>query len=74
MQITITVPDRIGEALESKGGELDMKAAELLKHLLFCACHAPEGVVLRLTLPPLPAGEVPLFEQAGVRVDGDAEN
>jgi hypothetical protein len=40
-----------------------------LKHLLALAT-SESGVSLRLTLPPMPVGDVPLFTAANVEVQG----
>lgn len=69
MKLTMTLPDRIGAALTAAGAEMDLEASEYLKSMLFAAAHSPQGVTLRLELPPLPKGDVPLLTQAGVTVE-----
>jgi len=64
----ITIPDRIHAALEKQGQrELGYDANAWLKHLLALAT-SQSGVLLKLELAPLPVGEVPLFESAGIDV------
>lgn len=69
MRLTITLPDRLGQALENRAAELEQDAAGYLKSLLFAAAYAPQGVVLALTLPPVAKSDLPLLEAAGVHVD-----
>lgn len=53
MTFTMTVPDRVGDALKKKGAEYDTDAIGYLKQFLFAAAHSPVGVVMKLDLPPL---------------------
>lgn len=52
MTITMTIPDRVGEALKKKGLEYGQDATGYLKAMLFAAAHSPSGVLLKLDLPP----------------------
>lgn len=54
MTFSITIPDRIGQALSDEAQRsFDMQPTDYLKNALFAAAHNKEGFVLRLTLPPL---------------------
>lgn len=67
--MTLTIPDRIGAALRTRAAEFEMDSPGFLKSLLFAATQSPEGVVLKLDLPPLPKVELPLFDAAGVDLE-----
>lgn len=60
--MTITLPPRIEEALNNKGAEFGQPGHEYLKNMLFAACHAAEGVTLKLDLPPPVTRDAPLLE------------
>lgn len=54
MTLSITIPDRIGEALARHArASFDMTPAEFLKAALFAASHHREGFNLVLQLAPL---------------------
>lgn len=69
MRVTMTLPPRIGAALEAASKELGLEAAEYLKSMLFAAAHAPQGVTLKLDLPPAVKSDLPLLEAAWVRLE-----
>ena len=71
MQMTLTIPDRIGNALKAKAAEFEMQAPDFVKSLLFAATQSPQGVVLKLELAPLAKAELPLFDAAGVSLEAD---
>lgn len=52
MTLTMTLPDRIGQALTNKAGEFGQQSPDYLKSMLFAACHSKDGVLLKLDLPP----------------------
>ena len=52
MTLTMTLPDRIGQALKNKGAEFEQDAPGYLKSMLFAACQSKDGVLLKLDLPP----------------------
>lgn len=60
--MTITLPPRIEEALNNKGAEYGQPGHEFLKSMLFAAAHSPQGVNLKLELPPAKPQEAPLLE------------
>lgn len=60
--MTITLPERVEAALNNKGAEFGQPGHEYLKNMLFAACHAAEGVNLKLDLPPVKPQEAPLLE------------
>jgi hypothetical protein len=66
MQLTIS--ERMEQALANKGHELDLRAPDYLKFVLQAAT-LPGGIHLKLDLPPVPAGDLPLLEAAGVTVE-----
>jgi hypothetical protein len=71
MQMTITLPDRIGAALNKAASEFDLDGPTYLKQLLFAAATSAQGVTVKLDLPPVPqreASELPLFSS------GEAES
>jgi hypothetical protein len=53
--MTITLPQRIEEALTREARKFDQAAPEYLKSMLFAACQSPTGVLLKLEMPPLVA-------------------
>lgn len=67
MQVTIS--ERMEEALRLKGQDLELRAPDYLKFVLQAAT-LPGGIHLKLDLPPLPAGDLPLLEAAGVSLEG----
>lgn len=60
--MTITLPERVEEALNNKAAEFGQPGHEYLKSMLFAACHSPQGVTLKLELPPARPQEAPLLE------------
>lgn len=50
--MTITLPQRIEDALNKKAAEFELGGPDYLKNMLFTAAHAAEGVVLKLDLTP----------------------
>jgi hypothetical protein len=66
MQVTIS--ERMEEALRLKGQDLELRAPDYLKFVLQAAT-LPGGIHLKLDLPPLPAGDLPLLEAAGVSLE-----
>jgi hypothetical protein len=67
MQVTIS--DRLERALANKGQDLELRAPDYLKFVLQAAT-LPGGIHLKLDLPPMPAGDLPLLEAAGVSLEG----
>jgi len=66
MKLTITVPKRIGQALQKAADEFEMTAPDYLKSVLFAAGNMPHGYVLKLDLPPVDRTadpELPLFTE-----------
>jgi hypothetical protein len=66
MQVTIS--ERMEEALRLKGQDLELRAPDYLKFVLQAAT-LPGGIHLKLDLPALPAGDLPLLEAAGVSLE-----
>lgn len=65
MKITMTLPTRVGQALQAAADEFEMAAPDFLKSVLFAAGNLQSGYTLKLDLPPVkkPAEpELPLFE------------
>lgn len=58
MTLTITISDRLGQAIKNKGAEFDLDAPGYVKAMLFAATQTKAGVPLQLDLPPL--GDDPL--------------
>lgn len=48
MTFSLTVPDRIGQALSAKSAEYEQSVPEYLKSALFAAAHSKEGFLLKL--------------------------
>lgn len=69
MQMTLTIPDRVGNALKAKAAEFDMPMPDFVKSFLFAATQSPQGVVLKLELAPLPKVDLPLFDAVGVTLE-----
>ena len=53
MTLTITISDRLGQAIKNKGAEFELDAPGYVKAMLFAATQSKEGVKLALELPPL---------------------
>ncbi|MDP1588943.1 MAG: hypothetical protein Q8M07_14430 [Prosthecobacter sp.] len=51
MTLSLTLPDRIGQALKNKAQEFDMQPHDWLKQMLFAGTMNKEGVLLKLELP-----------------------
>lgn len=51
MTFSLTVPDRIGQALTNKASEYEQTAPDYLKSALFTAAHSRDGFTLKLDLP-----------------------
>lgn len=51
MTLSLTLPDRIGQALKNKAQEFDMPPHDWLKQMLFAGTMNKEGVLLKLELP-----------------------
>ena len=69
--ISITLPDRLYDALTKEASEsMDQGPAEFMGTFIRAASMAADGVTLKLTLAPLPAGGLPLFDAAQVPVGG----
>lgn len=66
MKITMNVGERLGAALAAQAAANDMEVPGYLKSLLFAAAHSPQGIVLKLDLPPAKQDGLPLFEARGV--------
>lgn len=71
--LSVTLPDRIHAALTTRGAELEQDAAGFVRTFFITAGTQPDGACLKLDLPPVPKGEVPLFEQAGVEVKSEVK-
>jgi len=69
MKMTLTIPDRVGNALKAKAAEFDMPVHDFVKSFLFAATQSPQGVVLKLELAPLPKVDLPLFDAVGVTLE-----
>lgn len=52
MTLTITISDRLGQAIKNKGAEFELDAPGYVKAMLFAAAQSKEGVKLQLDLPP----------------------
>jgi len=51
-KMTITLPRAVMTALERAGRPYDMSAPEYVKFALLCGLTQPEGMVLKLEMPP----------------------
>lgn len=71
MQMTLTIPDRVGNALKALAAEFDMQTTDFVKSFLFAATQSPQGVVLKLELAPLPKVDLPLFDAVGVSLESE---
>jgi len=61
-QITMTIPDRLYDAIMAAGAELEMSPSERVKSWLQHAAESREGVVVKLQLAPLAASKLPLLD------------
>lgn len=64
MKVTITLPKRIGQALQKAADEFEMPVPDFLKSVLFAAGNLQSGYTLKLELPPVEKTaepELPLF-------------
>jgi len=52
MTLTITISDRLGQAVKNKGAEFELDASGYVKAMLFAATQSKAGVLLQLDLPP----------------------
>lgn len=52
MTLTITISDRLGQAIKNKGAEYELDAPGYVKAMLFAATQTKEGVRLQLEMPP----------------------
>lgn len=59
--LSITLPDLIHAALTKQGAELEQSAAEFVR-TFFIMASKDAGSLLKLELPPLPQGDLPLFD------------
>lgn len=64
--LSITLPDRIHAALVTEGAELEQGPADFLRTFLIMSSK-DAGAHLKLKLPPLEKGELPLFDAAGIK-------
>lgn len=74
MTLTMTLPDRLGQALINKANEYGQGHTDYLKSMLFAASHSKDGVVLKLELPPLQAevdAAQPLLPLGGGKAAGE---
>lgn len=53
MTLTITISDRLGQAIKNKAAEFELDAPGYVKAMLFAATQSKEGVRLQLELPTL---------------------
>lgn len=53
MTLTITISDRLGQAVKNKGAEFELDGPGYVKAMLFAATQAQAGVLLQLDLPPM---------------------
>lgn len=61
-QITMTIPDRLYEAISVAGAEMEMSPSERVKAWLQQGAEAKEGVVVKLQLAPLAPSKLPLLD------------
>ena len=55
MTLTMTLPDRLGQALINKANEYGQAHTDYLRSMMFASTQSPNGVVLKLEMPPLQA-------------------
>lgn len=70
MTLTMTLPDRLGQALINKANEFGQAHTDYLRSMMFASTQSPTGVVLKLEMPPLQAeldAAQPLLPLGGAR-------